>query len=145
MRFLLALAATWCWAATAVPAQAQLGIEIGVGGGVSAGVDIGSGAPSVSVSIGGADGTSAGSQSGASGAPQVLTQQAALDAVRTNRAVPLETVMAQAALMTDGQVVDAHLVMIGSFLLYELKVLESTGDVIDLYFYARSGQVVQAD
>jgi hypothetical protein len=30
------------------------------------------------------------------------------------------------------------------FLLYELKVLEATGDVVDLYFYARSGEVVRA-
>lgn len=145
MKFLPALAAVWCWTALAVPAQAQVGIEIGVGGGPSAGVEVGSGGASVSVSVGGDGGGEGQPVTAVPPTQEVLSQDDALAAVASKRAVPLEEIMAKATELTDGQVIDARLITLRGFLLYELKVLETTGDVIDLYFYARSGQVVRTD
>ena len=146
MKFLPALATVLCCAALAVPAQAQVGISVGVGGGPSVGVEVGSGAPSVSVSVGGNGGGDIGGEAAtATPSTEILSQDDALAAVENRRAVPLEQIMAEAARLTDGQIIDAQLITLRGFLLYELKVLETTGDVVELYFYARSGQVVRTD
>jgi hypothetical protein len=75
--------------------------------------------------------------------PLVLTQDEALDAVANRRAMPLDKVMVIAQLATTGEIIDAALVDINGFLLYVFKVLETSGDVSQLYFYARSGQMVE--
>jgi uncharacterized membrane protein YkoI len=51
--------------------------------------------------------------------------------------------MVIAQLATTGEIIDAALVDINGFLLYVFKVLETSGDVSQLYFYARSGQMVE--
>lgn len=143
MKFLPALATFICCAILTIPAQAQVGISVGVGGGPGAGVEVGSGAPSVSVSVGGGD--TDGEAATAIPPDETLSQDDALAAVANRRAVPLEQIMVAAARLTDGEIIDAQLVTVRGFLLYELKVLETTGDVVELYFYARSGQVVRTD
>ena len=65
-------------------------------------------------------------------------------AVGARRALPLEVILAKARALSDGEVIDAKLISYGTFLLYDLKVLATTGDVSELYFYARSGVQVQA-
>lgn len=143
MKFLPALATFICCAILTIPAQAQVGISVGVGGGPGAGVEVGSGAPSVSVSVGG--GGTDGEAATAIPPDETLSQDDALAAVANRRAVPLEQIMVAAARLTDGEIIDAQLITVRGFLLYELKVLETTGDVVELYFYARSGQVVRTD
>jgi hypothetical protein len=121
------------WTVAVVPAAAQIGVDVSIGG-TSVGVEVGSGGASASVSPGGG--------TGPAGTPS--PQDSALEAVRADRALPLDQIIARAAALTDGQVIDAQLITLRGFLLYELKVLEPTGDVIDLYFYARSGEAVRA-
>jgi hypothetical protein len=129
----LALSAI-AWIGAAAPAAAQLGIGVSVGG-TSVGVEAGSGGASASVSAGGGAETAPGET--------LSPQDSALEAVRTDRALPLDQIIARAGEVTDGQVIDAQLITLRGFLLYELKVLEPTGDVVDLYFYARSGEAVR--
>jgi uncharacterized membrane protein YkoI len=124
-------------------------------GGVGVGVSIGSGStpsnssPGGSVGLGislGPSGLSveAGSSNDSvSNDVVVLDQQASTDAVTSRRAVPLDLVLARARLFADGEVVDARLITYRGFLLYELKILATTGDVSDIYFYARSGEQVK--
>lgn len=65
-------------------------------------------------------------------------QDQALGAVENNRAVPLETITARVEAAGQGHVIDAKLVTVRGYLLYELKVLE--GDRLEVqYYYARSG------
>jgi hypothetical protein len=130
------------WTGTSVPAAAQIGAGVSVGG-ASVGVEVGSGGASASVSTGGGDSGSGGSTVGSS-TETLLPHDVALEAVRSQRALPLEQIVARAQQFSDGQVIDARLISVRGFLLYELKVLETTGDVVDLYFYARSGEVVRA-
>ena len=70
-------------------------------------------------------------------------QQQALDAVKSQRAVGLDKIFAAARQYTDGDIIDARLITARGFLLYDLKVLDTKGDVGDLYFYARSGKIVE--
>jgi uncharacterized membrane protein YkoI len=121
------------WVGAAVPAAAQIGVDVSVGG-ASVGGEVGSGGASATVSTGGGD----------SSTVTLSPQDMALEAVRSDRALPLEQIVARAQQLSDGQVIDARLITVRGFLLYELKVLEATGDVVDLYFYARSGEVVRA-
>lgn len=90
-----------------------------------------------------------GSQSGAGAAastqPVTLDQSAVLNAVNTHKALPLAEIMARARLTVQGDIVDAQLIAVRGFLLYALKVVETDGDVSDIYFYARSGEPVQTD
>ena len=72
-----------------------------------------------------------------------LSQEAALEAVRMRRALPLEDILLRAQLMTDGDVIDAQLIAVQDVLLYEIKVLSKAGNVSELYFYARSGLPVE--
>ena len=77
------------------------------------------------------------------GVPITLSQEAALQAVRRGRALPLDEIMLRASLITDGDIIDAQLIDVQDVLLYELKVLGKGGRVSDLYFYARSGLPVE--
>jgi uncharacterized membrane protein YkoI len=95
-------------------------------------------------------GTSAPGSSTAPGTlslPNVTTldQNAALELVRLQRVLPLEQIMAIARLQIEGEIIDAHLIQVRGFLLYELKVVDTDGDVSDIYFYARSGERVQTN
>jgi hypothetical protein len=130
------------WVGAAVPAAAQIGVDVSVGG-ASVGGEVGSGGASATVSTGGGDGVGSGNAIGSS-TVTLSPQDMALEAVRSDRALPLEQIVARAQQLSDGQVIDARLITVRGFLLYELKVLEATGDVVDLYFYARSGEVVRA-
>ncbi|MHB1111031.1 MAG: PepSY domain-containing protein [Devosia sp.] len=78
-------------------------------------------------------------------ATATLDQQGAIEAVASNRALPLEQIMIRARLHTQGEIVDAQLISLNGFLLYELKVVEANGDVDELYFYALSGELVQTN
>jgi len=117
----------------------DLGIDVGVGGSgggvgdldldLDLGLDAGAGADPLSGAVGGNSTT--------------LSQEAALQAVRRGRALPLDEIMLRASLITDGDIIDAQLIDVQDVLLYELKVLGKGGRVSDLYFYARSGLPVE--
>lgn len=70
-------------------------------------------------------------------------QQTALDAVRNNQALPLDAILKIARRYTDGQIIDARLMTVRGFLLYQIKVLDTAGNVGKLYFYARTGHIVK--
>jgi len=160
MRRFFGLAAALA-AFAALPAWAQgLGIHLGginvnIGGstgvGVSVGgtgVSIGSGGVSIGTGAvppvgGGTSGTNGTGGLGSSTDVVELSQQASVDAVHAQRALPLDVILAKARAVTTGQVIDAKLIGYRNFLLYDLKVLATTGDVRELYFYARSGVQVQ--
>ena len=160
MRRFFGLAAALA-AFAALPAWAQgLGIHLGginvnIGGstgvGVSVGgtgVSIGSGGVSIGTGAvppvgGGTSGTNGTGGLGSSTDVVELSQQASVDAVHAQRALPLDVILAKARAVTTGQVIDAKLIGYRNFLLYDLKVLATTGDVSELYFYARSGVQVQ--
>lgn len=137
-----------------ISARAQsLGVDVGGG---NVGVSVGSGDAGISVGSGGGSdggGSDGGGErrSGGSTAipgPQDVTgseQELALDAVRSARALPLDQIVAAARHHTSGEVIDARLIELRGFLLYELKVIEPGGDVADLYFYARSGKIVRTN
>jgi uncharacterized membrane protein YkoI len=80
-------------------------------------------------------------------APAIVTldQNAALALVQSQKALPLEEIMKLARLQIEGEIIDAHLIQVRGFLLYELKVVDTDGDVSDIYFYARSGERVQTN
>jgi len=160
MRRFFGLAAALA-AFAALPAWAQgLGIHLGginvnIGGstgvGVSVGgtgVSIGSGGVSIGTGAvppvgGGTSGTNGTGGLGSSTDVVELSPQASVDAVHAQRALPLDVILAKARAVTTGQVIDAKLIGYRNFLLYDLKVLATTGDVSELYFYARSGVQVQ--
>jgi hypothetical protein len=135
------------------------GINIDIGGssgglGVSVGgTNVSVGGNGVSIGTGGvpgsegvpAGGGGSGTANGSAGSSDVveLSQQASVDAVHAQRALPLDVILAKARAVTTGQVIDAKLIGYRNFLLYDLKVLATTGDVSELYFYARSGVQVQ--
>lgn len=143
-------------ASSAAAPALDLGLSVG-------GVDVGSSVGgdsgvSVDVGVGGDDGGNDGglgidldvdldgdgvtdtSSSGA--AVQQLGQEGALQAVKSNRALPLEDILTRARLVADGEIIDAQLIQVRRILLYEIKVLGKSGDVRELYFYARSGVLV---
>ncbi len=133
------------------------GIDLGVsvGGDSAIGVGVGVGDANVGVGIGGGDGglgvdldvdldgdgvpeTSSGGQN-----VQPLGQEGALQAVKSKRALPLEDILSRARLVAEGEIIDAQLIQVRRILLYEIKVLGKSGDVRELYFYARSGALVE--
>ena len=133
-----------------------LDLDVSVGGDTGIGVDLGVGDANVGLGIGGdnggglgvdldvdldGDGTPETNSSGLSVQP--LGQEGALDAVKSQRALPLEDILTRARLIAEGEVIDAQLIQVRRILLYEIKVLEKSGDVRDLYFYARSGALVE--
>ena len=68
-------------------------------------------------------------------------QDEALKAVEDARALPLETISQRVHETNAGEIVDARLLTVDGFLLYEVKVLD--GEQLDvLYYYARTGNRV---
>lgn len=114
-------------------------VDLGVGGdsGLDLDVDLGGGGLGLDVELGGSGG-GLGLSLDTVGPP--LGQKAALQAVRNRQALPLEDIMLRAKLITDGEVIDAQLVSLQDVLLYEIKVLGTSGDVSELYFFARTGE-----
>lgn len=117
-------------------------VDVGVGGdsGLDLDVDVGGeGGLGVDLNVGGSDGgLNLGLDLDTAAPP--LGQNAALQAVRSGRALPLEDIMLRAQLLTDGEIIDAQLVALQEVLLYEIKVLGKSGDVSELYFFARTGE-----
>ena len=72
-------------------------------------------------------------------------QEAALAAVKSEHALSLDKIYAAARQYTDGDIIDAQLITARGLLLYDLKVLDTKGDVSDLYFYAVSGKIVETN
>lgn len=120
--------------------QAQVSVDVGVGADVGGTVDGVTGGAGDAVG-GAVDSLAPDSTS----TPANLGQSGAIEAVKSNRALPLEQIMTKARLHTQGEIVDAQLVSVRGFLLYELKVVEANGDVDELYFYASSGEPVQTN
>ena len=117
-------------------------VDVGVGGDDGIGVDVdlgGEGGLGVDLNLGGSDGNSLNLGVGGSVGP-ALGQKAALQAVRSGRALPLEDIMLRAKVLTDGEIIDAQLVSLQEVLLYEIKVLGKSGEVSELYFFARTGE-----
>lgn len=81
---------------------------------------------------------------GSSGSLAIQSDQdSALTAVRQRRALPLEQIAEAVGTEHDGRIIDARLMTVHGFLLYELKVLKPTGTVSQLYYYASSGLPVR--
>ena len=68
-------------------------------------------------------------------------QDVAVRAVEDLRALPLETIAKKVHQNTPGEIIDARLITVDGFLLYEVKVLEGSRLTVD-YYYARSGNKV---
>lgn len=128
-----------------------LDVGVNVGGGSGVGVDVGVGNSGVNVGLGGDNGISLGVDLDGDGIPetgtegldvQPLGQDGVLQAVQSNRALPLEDILTRARLVADGEIIDAQLIEVRRILVYEIKVLGKSGDVSELYFYARSGALV---
>jgi hypothetical protein len=125
-----------------------LAVGVGAGAGAGVGVSIGSsptiGSPAApSVSTGSKDVTEALTAAGSAGGQTAIEQQQALDAVKEKRALPLEQIVARAHKQSDGEILDAKLVSIRGFLLYQLKILAADGDITEVYYYAQSGNMVR--
>lgn len=145
-----------CLAGLLVPstamAQVGLGLDLGglggvdldVGGdsGVDLDVDLGGedSGLGLDLELGGSGGNGSGLGLGLETAGKPLGQKAALQAVRSGRALPLEDIMVRAQLLTDGEIIDAQLVSLQDVLLYELKALGKSGEVSELYFLAQTGE-----
>jgi uncharacterized membrane protein YkoI len=88
-----------------------------------------------------------GGQGASSGGPGGRPSDAefALEAVRNNRALPLAEILAIARPAVAGEVIDARLVTVRGFLVYEVKFLTREGQVSRSYYYARSGRKVGQD
>ena len=98
----------------------------------------------VSVSTGGDAPSTGSATSGLTNTPGGTSEQEqALAAIKSQRAVGLDKILAAARQYTDGDIIDAQLITARGFLLYDLKVLDTKGDVGDLYFYAQSGKIVE--
>lgn len=154
-RLLLAfVCAAGLYLPSAALAQVDLGLDLGGLGSVDVGVGGDSGLD-VDVDLGGDDSglgvdlNLGGSGGGAGGlglgldletAGKPLGQKAALQAVRSGRALPMEDIMLRAQLLTDGEIIDAQLVSLQDVLLYEIKALGKSGEVSELYFLAQTGE-----
>ena len=145
-RLLLALV---CVAGLLLPSGAMAqGLDLGLDLGGVGSVDVGVGGDSgldVDVDLGGEGGLGVDLDLGSGGlgldtVGPPLGQNAALQAVRSGRALPLEDIMRRAHRLTDGEIIDAQLVSLQDVLLYELKVLGKSGDVSELYFFAQTGE-----
>jgi hypothetical protein len=132
-------------------AQVGLGLDLGglgsvdvdLGGDTGLGVDVdlggNDGGLGVDLNLGGSNGNGGlGLELDTAGKP--LGQKAALQAVRSGRALPMEDIMLRAKLLTDGEIIDAQLVSLQDVLLYEIKALGKSGDVSELYFLAQTGE-----
>lgn len=151
LRSTLASGALLLFLASAGGAQAlDLGVSVG---GVDVGVSAGDGGASVGVDLGGGgglgvdldvdlDGDGAPDTDAAGQSIQPLGQEGALRAVQANRALPLADILSRARLLAEGEIIDAQLIEVRRILVYQIKVLGKSGDVSELYFYARSGAPV---
>lgn len=159
---LLALGAVLLMASATGAKALDLGVSVGgvdvgvsVGGGGGAGVDVGVGNADVNVGVGGGgsgglgvdldvdlDGDGVPETSSGGHGIQPLGQEGALKAVQSNRALPLADILTRARLVAEGEIIDAQLIEVRRILVYEIKVLGRSGDVRELYFYARSGALV---
>ena len=107
-------------------------------------------AAGLSVSVGGVS-VSTGTGASTTGTSATLNgtatseQEAALAAVKSQHALSLDKIYAAARQYANGDIIDAQLVTVRGFLLYDLKVLDTKGDVSDLYFYAQSGKIVETN
>lgn len=144
----LALGAVLVLASTAGANALDLGVSAGgidvgvsVGGESGVGVDIGGGGLGVDIDVD-LDGDGVPDTSSSGACVQRLGQEGALQAVKSNRALPLEDILTRARLVANGEIIDAQLIQVRRILLYEIKVLGRSGDVSELYFYARSGALV---
>ncbi|MCW5713896.1 MAG: hypothetical protein KIT43_05215 [Bauldia sp.] len=72
----------------------------------------------------------------------VVTHEAAIAAVRENRAMSLADLMPLIQAVVPGQVIDVRLLEIRSALYYEVKVLAAGGIVYLAYFNALTGEFV---
>lgn len=70
-------------------------------------------------------------------------QDKALDALRAEKALPLDEIITAARRFTQGQVIDAQLDTVDGTLLYKLQVIEETGDVREFSFLASSGELIR--
>lgn len=134
---LLLLTALYWAGPLSAAAKAQLNISVDV--------DLGGGDDAAGPRGGAVEGAAESPTPGGTGEAARLDQSRAIDAVKSYRALPLEQIMTKARLHTQGEIVDAQLISLNGFLLYELKVVEANGDVDELYFYALSGELVQTN
>ena len=67
----------------------------------------------------------------------------ALEAVQSNRALPLDDIVAIARHLTTGQIIDTRLHPVKGLLRYELKVLETNSEVRRYIFNARTGELIK--
>lgn len=67
----------------------------------------------------------------------------ALEAVQSNRALPLDDIIAIARHLTTGQIIDTRLHPVKGLLRYELKVLETNSEVRRYIFNARTGELIK--
>jgi hypothetical protein len=68
-----------------------------------------------------------------------LSENDALAAVEAGRAVELTTILPDVRTRTGGEVINAQLQQVGTFLIYAVTVLTPSGQVITEHYYARSG------
>jgi len=122
-------------------------VDVGVGGDSGLDVDVDLGGDDsglgVDLNLGGSDGGGGGGLGlglDLETAGKPLGQKAALQAVRSGRALPMEDIMLRAQLLTDGEIIDAQLVSLQDVLLYEIKALGKSGEVSELYFLAQTGE-----
>lgn len=117
-------------------------VDVGIGGDEGLGVDVDLGGDDsglgVDLNLGGSSGSGLGLDLETAGKP--LGQKAALQAVRSGRALPMEDIMLRAQVLTDGEIIDAQLVSLQDVLLYEIKALGKSGEVSELYFLAQTGE-----
>jgi len=132
----LPIVATLLLCGTGVPGASAQGLSVSVGGSVS--VSTGGNSTSTGSTTGDVESTLKSTTSGAAS-----EQEQALAAVRSQHALSLDKIIAAARQYTDADIIDAQLITARGFLLYDLKVLNTKGDVADLYFYAQSGKIVE--
>ena len=122
----------------------SLGQGVSVGGvGVSAGVSSGGANGSATSGLSASTGNLTGALNGTIGTAPISEQENALQAVKTNRSLGLDKILAIAKRITGGDIIDAQLITVRGVLLYDLKVLNANGDVSDLFLYALSGEIVE--
>lgn len=145
-----ALLLTALLVSTATPASAQLVSGILGGGGSDDGslLDLSISLGDVLPPIGSVLGDIAnpapdeGAVPGADNTTAVVTHDAAIAAVRENRALPLADLLPLVQRIVPGQVIDVRLLEIRQALYYEVKVLAAGGVLYLAYFDARTGQFV---
>jgi len=68
-----------------------------------------------------------------------LSEDDALAAVNAGRAVELSAILPDVRARTGGEVINAQLQQVGTFLIYAVTVLTPSGQVFTEHYYARSG------